>query len=102
MSPTSARTGGSLVILGGLLLVLAIGFSASVVALFEVIPQAVLGTILFMTGVQLAGGQFDQAREGYESTVLLVTAGLSMWNVAIGFGVGLLLQVLLLRRPPQA
>lgn len=93
-----ARTGGSLVILGGLLLVLAIGFSASVVALFEVIPQAVLGTILFMTGVQLAGGQFDQARQGHESTVLLVTAGLSMWNVGIGFCVGLLLQILLLRK----
>ncbi|MCW0203464.1 MAG: putative sulfate/molybdate transporter [Rhodanobacter thiooxydans] len=89
-----ARTGGSLVILGGLLLVLAIGFSASVVALFEVIPQAVLGTILFMTGVQLAGGQFDQARQAHESTVLLVTAGLSMWNV----GIGLLLQILLLRK----
>lgn len=96
-----ARTGGSLVILGGLLLVLALGFSASVVALFEVIPQAVLGTILFMTGVQLASGQFDQAREGRASTVLLVTAGLSMWNVGIGFGVGLLLQVLLLRKSGQ-
>jgi MFS superfamily sulfate permease-like transporter len=93
-----ARTGGSLVILGGLLLVLALGFSDSVVVLFEVIPQAVLGAILFMTGVQLASGQFDQAREDRASTVLLVTAGLSMWNVGIGFGVGLLLQVLLLRK----
>jgi MFS superfamily sulfate permease-like transporter len=92
-----ARTGGSLVILGGLLLVLATGFSGSVVAVFEVIPQAVLGTVLFMTGVQLASGQFDQTREGHASTVLLVTAGLSMWNVGIGFAVGLLLQVLLLR-----
>ncbi len=97
-----ARTGGSLVILGGLLLVLAIGFSTSVVALFEVIPQAVLGTILFMTGVQLASGQFDQARLGHESTVLLVTAGLSMWNVGIGFGVGLLLQILLLRKTERS
>lgn len=97
-----ARTGGSLVILGGLLLVLALGFSASVVALFEVIPQAVLGTILFMTGVQLASGQFDQTREGHASTVLLVTAGLSMWNVGVGFGVGLLLQVLLLRKAAGA
>jgi MFS superfamily sulfate permease-like transporter len=92
-----ARTGGSLVILGGLLLVLALGFSSSVVTLFEVIPQAVLGTILFMTGVQLSSGQFDQTRDGHASTVLLVTAGLSMWNVGIGFSVGLLLQVLLLR-----
>lgn len=100
-----ARTGGSLVILGGLLLVLAIGFSGSVVALLGVVPPAVLGTILFMTGVQLAAGQFDQGRQGrqgQETTVLLVTAGLSMWNVGIGFGVGLLLQVLLLRRTDKA
>jgi hypothetical protein len=59
---------------------------------------AVLGTILFMTGVQLAGGQFDRARQGHESTVLLVTAGLSTWNLNIDFGVRLLLQVLMLRK----
>lgn len=94
-----ARTGGSLVILGGLLLVLAIGFSGSVVALFEIMPRAILGTILFMTGVQLAGGQFDESREGNASTVMLVTAGLSMWNVGVGFAVGVLLQILLLRKP---
>ena len=97
-----ARTGGSLVILGGLLVVLAIVFSGSIVALFEVIPQAVLGTILFMTGVQLASGQFDASREGNASTVLLVTAGLSMWNVGIGFAGGLALQWLLLRRGAAA
>lgn len=94
-----ARTGGSLVILGDLLLVLAIGFSGSVMALFEVVPQAVLGTILFMTGVQPASGQFDGSLEGHASTVMLVTAGLSMWNVGIGFVVGVLLQIVLLRKP---
>lgn len=94
-----ARTGGSLVILGSVLLLLGLFFSNSVIALFEVIPQAVLGTILFMTGVQLAAGQFDQGRTGPASTVLLVTAGLSMWNVGIGFAAGLLLQLLLLRKP---
>jgi MFS superfamily sulfate permease-like transporter len=85
------------VILGGLLVLLAIGFSESVVALFAVIPPAILGTILFFTGVQLARGQVDQTRSGHDFTVLLVTAGLSMWNVAVGFGVGLLLQWTLLR-----
>ena len=87
-----ARTGGALVILGALLTVLAFGFSASVVTLFALIPQAVLGTILFMAGVQLAGGQFDEKRTSHDSTLLLVTAGLSMWNVAAGFIAGLLLQ----------
>lgn len=79
-------------LLGVLLAILAFGLSDSVVALFALIPQAVLGTVLFMTGVQLAGGQFDAKRAGHDSTILLVTAGLSMWNVAIGFAIGLLLQ----------
>jgi len=47
---------------------------------------------LFMAGVQLAGGQFDEKRTSHDSTLLLVTAGLSMWNVAAGFIAGLLLQ----------
>jgi MFS superfamily sulfate permease-like transporter len=93
-----ARTGGSLVILGGILLVLALFFSGSVMALFALIPKALLGAILFITGVQLASGQFDQARDASASTVLLVTAGLAMWNVGIAFLVGLVLQVVLLRR----
>jgi MFS superfamily sulfate permease-like transporter len=92
-----ARTGGSLVILGAMLLVTSLVFSNSVMAVFAVIPSALLGTILFMTGVQLASGQFDQTRDAASSTVLLVTAGLTMWNVGIGFVVGILLQVLLSR-----
>lgn len=51
-----------------------------------------------MTGVQLASSQFDESRERSASTVMLVTAGLSMWNVGIGFAVGLLLQLFLLRK----
>lgn len=91
-----ASTGGSLVILGGLLTLIALFFSSSVITLFAIIPTAVLGTILFITGVQLARGQFVKGWEPAAATVMLITAGLSMWNVGIGFAAGLLLQWLLL------
>ena len=90
-----ARTGGSLVILGSTLLLLALVAGNSVMALFAVIPVALLGVILFMTGLQLAGGPLGQARDAQAATVFLVTAGLSVWNVGVGFVAGMLLQVLL-------
>lgn len=90
-----ARTGGSLVILGGLLLVLALFAAGAVLALFAVIPVALLGVILFMTGLTLASGPLGQTRDTDATTVLLVTAGLSMWNVGAGFAAGMVLQWLL-------
>jgi MFS superfamily sulfate permease-like transporter len=51
-----ARTGGAPIILGTILLLLAIGFSGSINIVFAVLPGAVLGAILFLTGVQLALG----------------------------------------------
>ena len=95
-----ARTGGSVVILGGLLLVLALGFSGSVLSLFALVPAAVLGAILFITGWQLAAaqlrgwGEMDQRR-----LLLLATAAVSVWNVAAGLLTGVLLQALMARRP---
>ena len=96
-----ARTGGSVVILGGLLSLLALFFSASVVAVFAAIPTAVLGTILFMAGTQLARGQLHGARLETATGVMLVTAVLSTWNIVIGLSAGLLLQLVLLRDRKQ-
>lgn len=86
-----ARTGGSVVIGGSVLLTLALLFSRSVEVLFRLFPAAVLGVILFIAGVQLAlgGCQLPSARGG--RVVVLVTAALCMWNVAVGFLVGILL-----------
>lgn len=86
-----ARTGGAVVILGAVLLALALFFSDSVHALFQLFPPAVLGVILFFTGAQLAlgAGALDAARN--DRLVTLVTAGLCLWNVAIGLAVGLVL-----------
>jgi MFS superfamily sulfate permease-like transporter len=93
-----ARTGGSVVILGAMLLVLALFFSASVMLLFGLIPPAVLGTILFTAGAQLAASQLWRRRAGRVWVVLVVTAAVSAWHVAGGMVAGLLLQHVLLGR----
>jgi MFS superfamily sulfate permease-like transporter len=88
-----ARTGGALVILGLCLLALAFFFSGSVVALFGLFPPAILGVVLFITGVQLALGSCDFSRNKGERFATLVTAALAIWNVGIAFVVGFLLCV---------
>jgi MFS superfamily sulfate permease-like transporter len=86
-----ARTGGAVVILGGLLLVLAVFFSGSVEQLLQLLPAAVLGVILFLTGVQLARGGLPANASKAQAFVTLATAGMALWNVAIAFGVGIVL-----------
>lgn len=86
-----ARTGGALVILGTLLLVLAVFFSGSVTHLLQLIPAGILGVILFLTGVQLALGSLPSDASRTQAFVTLATAGIAMWNVAIAFAVGLAL-----------
>lgn len=84
-----ARTGGALVILGTLLLVLAVFFSGSVGALFGHFPVSILGVILFITGAQLALGSCDFSKDKRERFVTLVTAAFAMWNVGLAFLVGI-------------
>jgi predicted benzoate:H+ symporter BenE len=95
-----ARTGGSMVILGALLLVLALGFSESVLTIFALVPAAVLGTVLVVTGSQLGLGQLRLARTHRAWVVLGATAAVSIWHVAAGMAVGLLLQQSLPGRTP--
>ena len=92
-----ARTGGAPVILGTLLLLLALGFSDSVRILFALIPGAILGVILFLTGAQLALGSCDFSRHKGERFVTLVVAAFSMWNVGLAFIAGMILAFLLHR-----
>lgn len=86
-----ARTGGAVVILGATLLGLAFFFSESVQLLFKLFQTAVLGVILFITGAQLALGCGALGDSRHQRFVVLVTAALCLWNVAIGFVVGLAL-----------
>ena len=49
-----ARTGGALVILGGIVLLIGLFLSDSVALLFQVFPRPIFGVILFFAGVELA------------------------------------------------
>ncbi len=89
-----ARTGGAPIILGTLLLCLALFFSASIQALFDVFARPVLGVILFLTGTQLALGSCDFSKNKGERFITLATTAFAMWNVGLAFLVGLALAYL--------
>lgn len=89
-----ARTGGATIILGSLLLVLGLCFGSSVLFLFNIFPNCILGVILFFAGLELAMSSRDVGREKGEFYIMLVTAGFSLWNIGIGFVAGLIMQVL--------
>lgn len=86
-----ARTGGALVILGALVLLTGLFLADSVETLFKVFPPPLLGVILLFGGLELASGVrgVDWSKE--ERYVLYLTAGVSLWNMGAGYGVGLLL-----------
>ena len=84
-----ARTGGATIILGVILLLLALFLSDSVQVLFNLVPKSILGVILFLTGAQLALGYCDFSTNKGERFITLVTAALCIWNVGLGFLVGL-------------
>jgi hypothetical protein len=84
-----ARTGGAPIMLGGLLMFLALFMSSSVAVIFAMIPQEVLGVILFLAGAQLALGSCDLSKDKGERFTTMVTAGLSMWNVGVAFLIGM-------------
>jgi len=86
-----ARTGGAPIILGSILLLLAVGFSGSVGIVFGLLPQAVLGVILFLTGSQLALGSCDFSKNKGERYITIATAAFSMWNVGLAFAAGMVL-----------
>ena len=84
-----ARTGGSSIILGSVLLVVGLFLSASIGTVFRMFPQNVLGVILFMAGLQLAMGSRDSGVEKADRFVVLATAAFAIWSVgaAVLFGI---------------
>ncbi|HET9488639.1 MAG TPA: putative sulfate/molybdate transporter [Methylomirabilota bacterium] len=86
-----ARTGGALVILGVLLLAGALFFADSVSTVLRLFPLPVLGVILFFGGIELAVGINDEMFSRSERTVLVVTAGVALWNMGVAYLAGLLL-----------
>ena len=86
-----ARTGGALVILGTVLLAGSLLFSDSLATLFRLFPLPVLGVVLFFGGIELAISVNGEPYSRAERTVLVVTAGLALWNMGVAYLAGLLL-----------
>jgi len=94
-----ARTNGSVLFLGGVKMAVALLFGASLMTLCRAFPASILGVMLAVSGSELALVTRDQTARG-DAFVMLLTAGASLGlnNVALGFGIGLVLA--LLRRLP--
>ena len=86
-----AKTGGALVILGSILLVIALFFSESVSIIFKIFPNAILGVILFFAGSELAIVVRDIGGKKSEFYVMLIVAAVAMWNMGVAFLVGVIL-----------
>ena len=93
-----ARTGGALVILGVIVLLVGLLLSDSVSLLFQVFPRSILGVILFFAGVELALVIKDIKLKKQNLFVLLVTAGTALWNMGVAYLAGLILYYGLQRR----
>lgn len=93
-----ARTGGALVMLGVLLFLVGLFLSDSVALLFQVFPRSIIGVILFFAGVELALVVRDIKLKKQNLFVLLVTAGVAMWNMGVAYLAGLILYYGLQRR----
>jgi MFS superfamily sulfate permease-like transporter len=85
-----ARTGGSSIILGSILLCAGLFLSSSIDIIFKIFPQNVLGVILFMAGLQLALGSRDTGAEKTDRFVVLATAAFAIWNVGVAVLFGIL------------
>jgi len=90
-----AKTGGSLIILGSLMIVMAVLFGDSVVVMLKLIPDAVLGVILFFAGLELALSARDSGFGKTDYMIMLVTAAVGIINMGAGFLAGILLDLLL-------
>jgi MFS superfamily sulfate permease-like transporter len=85
-----ARTGGSSIILGCILLAAGLFLSSSIDTVFKIFPQSVLGVILFLAGLQLALGSRDSGAEKADRFVVLATAAFAIWNVGVAVLFGIL------------
>ncbi len=86
-----ARTGGALIIMGLIVLIMGLFFSDSVILIFKCFPVSILGVILFFAGLELASISRDIGSQKEEAYIMLTTAGLAVWNMGVAYLAGMLL-----------
>eukprot|EP01025_Chloroclados_australasicus_P001724 TRINITY_DN10426_c0_g2_i5.p1 TRINITY_DN10426_c0_g2~~TRINITY_DN10426_c0_g2_i5.p1 ORF type:complete len:447 (+),score=24.04 TRINITY_DN10426_c0_g2_i5:115-1455(+) len=83
-----ARTGMAVVFLGVVKLVLGFFFGSSLFSLFQQFPSALLGAMLFFSGIELASAAKDQRGARNWLLVLITAVACLSKNTALGFLVG--------------
>lgn len=86
-----ARTGGALIIMGLLVLMMGLFFSDSVLLFLKCFPTSILGVILFFAGLELSSITLDIGPDKKDIYIMLTTAGLAMWNMGVAYLAGILL-----------
>ena len=86
-----ARTGGSLVILGFIILFAGLFLSDSILLVLQVFPRSVLGVIMLFAGVELSLVIRDVKLKKENLFVLIITTGIAMWNMGAAYLAGLAL-----------
>jgi MFS superfamily sulfate permease-like transporter len=86
-----AKTGGALVILGSMLVLIALFFSDSVAIIFKIFPNAILGVILFFAGSELAIVVKDIGDKKADFYVMLIVCAFAMWHMGAAFLAGVIL-----------
>lgn len=84
-----ARSGGSVVMLGGLKIILALTFGAGLMQLLQAFPQSILGIMLVFAGIELALPARDQNKRADFLVTALTATGIVALNTGIGFVIGL-------------
>ena len=86
-----ARTGGSVIMLGVLKLVIGLLFGGTLLALMAAYPRSVLGPMLVVSGIELARVAWGEIRAGGFVIAVGTTAGCVAVSTSFGLGVGLAL-----------
>jgi SulP family sulfate permease len=91
-----ARTGGSNVMIGLILIVIALAFGVVGISILSSIPYAVLGVLLLFAGLELALLVRDvEGKEELFVVFLIAGIGLATTNMGIAFGAGIVVNRLI-------
>ncbi|MGR3319205.1 MAG: putative sulfate/molybdate transporter [Candidatus Anammoxibacter sp.] len=83
-----ARTGGSVIMLGAVKIIVGFAFGSVILGLLDAYPYAILGPMLVFAGVELAKSCIDVEDKVSFGIVLLTAACILKANTFIGFSVG--------------
>jgi len=93
-----AKTNGSILILGGIKILIAVVLGASIVPLISAYPESLLGVLLIVAGVELGSAVKDQKEfRNILTVVILVAVSFMFGSLTAGFLLALVTSKLLIR-----